>query len=167
MIRIRAISLWEPWATAMAWALKSYETRGWRPSRLPYGTLLAIHAAQRRPTRADLAIAESVGLTAKDLRPGHILSVHRLDRILTTEEVEPRIDDIERHLGNYEAGRYAWHCPLIHRLDQPIAALGKQGFFWVQVPYFAVSPNCDTLASESRHHNAHPINHVPAKKEAP
>jgi hypothetical protein len=41
---MRAISLWQPWASAIALRLKSNETRGWATT---YRGPLAIHAALR------------------------------------------------------------------------------------------------------------------------
>ncbi|TRU31740.1 MAG: ASCH domain-containing protein [Microcystis aeruginosa Ma_QC_B_20070730_S2] len=41
---MKAISLWQPWASLVANGLKLYETRGW-PTK--YRGVLAIHAAKR------------------------------------------------------------------------------------------------------------------------
>jgi len=43
-LAIKAISLWQPWASLVANGLKLYETRGW-PTK--YRGVLAIHAAKR------------------------------------------------------------------------------------------------------------------------
>ncbi len=43
---MKAISLWQPWATFVALGVKTIETRSWKTS---YRGPLAIHAAKRRP----------------------------------------------------------------------------------------------------------------------
>lgn len=45
-MKIKCISLWQPWASLVAHGAKKIETRSWR-CPLPAGTLLAIHAARK------------------------------------------------------------------------------------------------------------------------
>lgn len=45
---LQAISLWEPWASAIAAGLKSVETRHWKPPKRLVGQRIAIHAAKRK-----------------------------------------------------------------------------------------------------------------------
>ena len=47
---MKAITLWDPWASAMALELKRNETRGWST---PYRGPLAIHAAKRPIRESD------------------------------------------------------------------------------------------------------------------
>ena len=46
---MKAITLWQPWATLVATGLKEYETRSWAPPEDLIGRRLAIHAAKRTP----------------------------------------------------------------------------------------------------------------------
>ena len=41
---IKALTLWQPWASLIAWGEKQYETRSWSTE---YRGLLAIHASKR------------------------------------------------------------------------------------------------------------------------
>jgi len=44
---MKAISLWQPWASLIAAGLKHYETRSWAPPRELIGQTIAIHAAKK------------------------------------------------------------------------------------------------------------------------
>lgn len=44
---MKAISLWQPWASLIACGAKPFETRHWAPPRELIGTTIAIHAAKK------------------------------------------------------------------------------------------------------------------------
>lgn len=44
---MKAISLWQPWASLIACGAKPFETRHWAPPRDLIGTTIAIHAAKK------------------------------------------------------------------------------------------------------------------------
>lgn len=44
---MKAISLWQPWASLIACGAKPYETRHWAPPRELIGQVIAIHAAKK------------------------------------------------------------------------------------------------------------------------
>ena len=44
---MKAISLWQPWASLIACGAKPYETRSWAPPRDLIGQTIAIHAAKK------------------------------------------------------------------------------------------------------------------------
>ena len=44
---MKAISLWQPWASLIACGVKPYETRSWAPPRELIGQPIAIHAAKK------------------------------------------------------------------------------------------------------------------------
>lgn len=48
---MRAISLWQPWAWAILYADKDVENRTWQT---PYRGPLLLHAAKRKPTKAEM-----------------------------------------------------------------------------------------------------------------
>lgn len=56
---MRAITLWQPWASAIAAGLKHVETRSWAPPQKLLDQRIAIHAA-RRPFGINSATAEVV-----------------------------------------------------------------------------------------------------------
>lgn len=53
---MKALSLWEPWATLIAVGVKTIETRSWAPPRKLLGERIAIHAAKHKPSKSDLAL---------------------------------------------------------------------------------------------------------------
>ncbi len=55
---MQAISLWQPYATLVAIGAKPFETRHWAPNPSRIGRRTAIHAAQRRPTRDEIAFSD-------------------------------------------------------------------------------------------------------------
>lgn len=44
---MKAISLWQPWASLIACGIKPFETRSWAPPRHLIGQSIAIHAAKK------------------------------------------------------------------------------------------------------------------------
>ena len=46
---MKAITLWQPWASMVAMGLKQNETRSWAPPKALIGERIAIHAAKRVP----------------------------------------------------------------------------------------------------------------------
>jgi hypothetical protein len=152
---VRAISLWQPWASAMAVlrpgtdrALKSVETRGWRPVPEMIGQRLAICAAktQRDPeTGAKLsdwwmehvkrrqgyrACFEMAGFTDWESLPfGAVLCHGVLAGVHPTEKLVHEIDAIEKDWGNYAPGRYGWEQIAQPRRKPLAGASGSPSFF--------------------------------------
>lgn len=62
---MKAISLWQPWASLIACGAKPYETRSWAPPRELIGQSIAIHAAKK--------IDKEAALFAEDLKYGQHL----------------------------------------------------------------------------------------------
>ena len=129
---MRAISLWEPWATAIAVGAKKIETRGWPTS---YRGPLAIHAAK---TRAHVEFLFTIhaeplrkeGITlVEHLAFGCVVATCRLEMCVRTEHARRNLSDIELGLGNYEDGRFAWMLKDVVRLPKPIPARGAR-MFW-------------------------------------
>jgi hypothetical protein len=52
---MKAISLWQPYASLIAVGVKSHETRSWAPPASAIGQRIAIHAAKRRPHAIELS----------------------------------------------------------------------------------------------------------------
>ena len=57
---MKAISLHQPWASAVAIGIKTHETRSWRTN---YLGPLAIHAAKKRCPENELAFEQILDLT--------------------------------------------------------------------------------------------------------
>jgi hypothetical protein len=122
-----AISLWQPWATAMALSEKTIETRSW-PTR--HRGLLAIHAAQKL---VDVSALVGVREFAKGrfLPLGAVLAVVSLDgckEALSYKSIY-KLDWKEAIWGNFEPGRWCWTTSNLRPMGVPILCRGRQGLF--------------------------------------
>jgi activating signal cointegrator 1 len=125
---MRAISLWQPWATAIAVGNKRVETRHWTTR---YRGPLAIHAAKRwGPDQREFASVEhALGRLPARVPLGVIVATCRLVDIRPTQELHPTVSAVERLYGNYEWGRFGWLLEDVVALPEPIPFKGGQGFF--------------------------------------
>ncbi len=125
---MKALTLTQPWATAIATGVKAIETRSWRTH---YRGPLAIHAAKGFPRKArEFATFEfTIGRIPKRLALGAVIAVATLVDIVPAEEVVYEISAIERLYGDYTAGRWAWKFADVHELDEPVPALGHPGLW--------------------------------------
>jgi hypothetical protein len=140
---VRAISLWQPWATLIAIGAKSIETRSWET--LHRGPI-AIHAAKKwdrtlaamcvdQPHFRKRLFAPEHGLVSEDgkglvLPFGCIVataSLVRIERIGVS--YRHGISDEEAAFGDYSPGRFAWHLRDVVKLDVPVPVRGAQGIF--------------------------------------
>lgn len=154
---MKAISLWQPWASAIALDLKHFETRGWRPPEKLVGQLLAIHAAKRKdetgvwrwmqhnlniqpgqtPEDFDPAALDQVADSFHALPFGAIVCIVRVEAVFQVSHrpsVLKHIGENEEKWGDYGEGRYYWQLKLIYKLDQAIPCVGRQGIFDWQIP---------------------------------
>ena len=155
---MKAISLWQPWASLIAVGAKRIETRGWFTS---YRGPLAIHATQKFEGWMQELLDDEPFLSAlseadfRPMPPGGDIRVPRGVIVATCELVAcVRIDvhlrlhhpetlgvpaemgivsvppsGDEFHFGDYTPGRFAWLLHNIRRLPQPVPAKGKQGLW--------------------------------------
>ena len=124
---MKAITLWQPWASAMAFGWKKIETRSWSTNhRGP----LFIHAAKKRIGWPSLYIQgafDDVAFQPSDLPLGCILcSVDLIDCKKIT--IPNRPDMAERQFGDYTHGRFMWITENL-KIFKPIPFRGNQGFF--------------------------------------
>lgn len=122
---MKAISLWQPWASAIADGNKKIETRGW--STRYRGTIL-IHAAKHfSKAIKDMCYARCI---AVDQLPfGAIVAVADLAGVQTTEYLNLKINYYERQWGDYTPGRFGWQLKNIRAFKEPIHYRGAQGLF--------------------------------------
>lgn len=127
---MKAISLWQPWASAIALGYKRHETRSW-PTR--HRGPIAIHAAKRW-TRDERDWCRHFAAQLGDMRlldppRGAIVAVARLVAATKMEDVVASLSRQEVALGNYAPGRHAWRLEDIRNLTTPIPFTGRQGIF--------------------------------------
>jgi len=148
---LKALSLWQPWASLMAVSAKMIETRSWSTS---YQGLIAIHAAkkwdaglietanQRRFSEALFGREPLPKFAASENLPrGCFIAVGRLVDCKITSyrdyrsgfDVEsPEIPDKstdEFWFGDYSPRRFMWVFDEIWQLRNPVYARGYQGLW--------------------------------------
>lgn len=138
-MRIKALSVWQPWASLLAHGVKEYETRSWATK---YRGLLAIQASARwgRDQREVVGwhpypdLLAALELSAADLPLGFVVGVAELVDVVPTLKVAPLLSENEQRLGDFRPGRFAWKLGNVRPLSVPIYAKGAQGLWWWDVP---------------------------------
>lgn len=146
---MKAITIWQPWASLLVSGRKRYETRSWATT---YHGPIAIHAAKRPVRRTiDALVADSDGngwstleeLDSLFIRPGAldqlptgaVVGTAILTRCnLITEDFLAKLTPMERALGDFSLGRYAWEFHAMVPVDPPIPVKGAQGLWNWDVP---------------------------------
>lgn len=126
---MKAISLWQPWASLMAAGVKIHETRHWST---PHRGKIAIHAAKRLDHAAapDQLCASVFGsFWARELPAGAIVAIGDLRRVALASEIEAKVTSADRTAGNFAVGRFAWEIANLQALRKPIPVIGRQGLF--------------------------------------
>ena len=126
---MKAITLWQPWASLITEGMKTRETRSWQPPASLVGQRIAIHAAKRPMTNEHLTatvVRELLQLgfgQPSDLPYGAVVCTAVLVRVFPTEGIE--LDPY----GDYSRGRFAWEFVGLEKLDPPVPAKGHQRFW--------------------------------------
>ena len=153
---MKAITIWQPWASLLACGAKQFETRG-RATR--YRGPIAIHAAKKTFDPLDFAVfdpplAQAIqealkvaGMSINYLPLGAIIATakliacHPIVSVGYTGCVGGRIAWVDGELnphypaaheimfGDWTSGRYAWEITNVRMLPEPIPAKGQQGFW--------------------------------------
>lgn len=139
---MKAVSLWQPWASLIACGAKTVETRSWPAPRSVVGQRIAIHAAKRTSELAMLRAPvfrdalrerrELVHLVDGELPLGHIVAtavltdcfVMSASRCADVRANQP----LEYAFGHWEPGRFGWQLADVQVVD-PIPYRGAQGLF--------------------------------------
>jgi activating signal cointegrator 1 len=121
---MKALSLWQPWASAIAIGVKRIETRHWPTN---YRGPLLIHAAKRKTDVADEIEDLELDLDLTTLPFGALVAVARLVDCRRTDGLA--VSDREAMLGNYSTGRFGWILEDIRAFSDPIPYRGAQGLF--------------------------------------
>ena len=128
-MRMKAISLLQPWATLVVLGIKTIETRSWRTS---YRGRILIHASQGKagnifaaeppfkkyiPNFKTLPFGAIIGeATITDVIPVEMMQM--------TDELINRLTMEEKAFGDYSEGRYAWIMEDPKPFATPIPARG-------------------------------------------
>jgi hypothetical protein len=132
---MKAISLWQPWASLWCSKRKVHETRHWRCSHRGW---LLVHAAKHfekdfepdDPLR--LILDDEFGRHwESDLPTGALIGMVNVVDCQPTRMLfgDPAASDDDRVCGNFALGRFAWRRDEFRLFDPPIPYRGAQGIF--------------------------------------
>jgi activating signal cointegrator 1 len=141
---MKAISLWQPWASLWCSPAKEHETRHWPTSHRGW---LAVHGAKRFEKDFDgdplaIIINDEFGHDwQKTLPRGALIGLVEIVRCEKTETVMlewgcppepvPMMHWADYHCGDFSTGRYGWQRGKFIRFAEPIPYRGIQGIFHV------------------------------------
>jgi hypothetical protein len=136
---MKALSLWQPWASAIALGHKRIETRHWSTD---FRGPLAIHAAKLFTSeQRDFHIAEMRSWRLpRELPFGAIVALARLVDVVPTEQLATHVGDVEALYGNYGPNRFGWLLADIEPLAVPVPFTGRQGLFHVPEEALGFAP---------------------------
>lgn len=141
---MKALPLWQPWASLVAIGAKQIETRHWPAPTALVGQRFAIHATK---TPEHLHLCERAPFDrylhgTKGVLPlGAIVATVVLDRCerITVELARDLALD-ELAFGDYTPGRYAWRLRDVAAVTPPRAYRGSQGIFEVPNELLGLAP---------------------------
>lgn len=142
---MKALSLWQPWASAIALGAKTIETRSWSTS---YRGPIAIHAAKRKVIGELEALQRSkisdfVGQMPWSLKLpfGAIVATAKLvDCVPSNSWKLHNMSSSNFYLGDFSPGRFAWLLEDVVALPEPIPYRGAQGLFEIPDEVLEVAP---------------------------
>jgi hypothetical protein len=134
---MKAISLWQPWASLWCSPRKVHETRHW-PCR--HRGWLLVHAAKH--FEKDFGPADPLRLIlldefgpnwATDLPTGALIGMVNVVDCQPTQTFlgDSAASDDDRECGNFTLGRFAWKRDRFRLFDRPMPYRGRQGIFVV------------------------------------
>lgn len=145
---MKALSLWQPHAHAIALGLKPYETRDW-PTK--YRGPLAVHAAKRPwedvgdwHREARLRIRSGIACCHETIGPmafGAVVCVADVVDCIPTRELRGSIPPEHEFWGDFSdgergMGRFAFKLQNVRVLKEPFYVRGQQGLWELSVPGF-------------------------------
>ncbi len=132
---MKALTLWQPWASLIAWGHKEYETRSWATA---YRGPLAIHAGKMSNAQElfDTNYYYKNALLKHwhkpdDLPKSAVLCIVNLVACVQTDSLRDTIllSQQERNFGDWSHGRWAWRLEMVEVLKEPITVTGAQGLW--------------------------------------
>lgn len=128
---MKALTFTQPWASLVACGAKRIETRSWATD---YRGPLAIHAAKTIPAWVDEWEAAMLPLLARyNVLPIRALPLGCVVATCTLADVVPAAkalpDTVDRMLGDFTPGRFAWLLADVQPLPVPVPARGSLGLW--------------------------------------
>jgi activating signal cointegrator 1 len=141
---IKAISLWQPWASLWLSPNKLHETRHWKT---PHRGRLLVHATKQMvfdvgANLEDILLSEYGGHWGMDLPRGAIIGMVDLIDCIPTERIVTNFrwtveEQIDNACGNFDDGRFGWRRGTYWKFREPIPYRGRQSIF--SVPHEVVA----------------------------
>lgn len=156
---MKALTVWQPWASLILIGAKPYEFRGWKPPRSLIGHRIAIHAGARPVRPGEILqlinmMRDPVVCGTPCLHPSALDLLNQVRRdpkclplshiVCTAVLGEPKPGDLCAEEFGEKAGNdsdrdgtFNWGWPLtaIHPLEPPIPMRGAQGLWnWNGAP---------------------------------
>lgn len=133
---MKGISVWQPWASLIAVGAKRFETRGWRAPNRQIGQDLAmcsaktnkgIHLSMTDRRLRGICLERLGSLPLPMGAVVAVVTVMACIRMPPLESEEP--GDLERTVGDWSDGRWAWSLGNLRALATPVPVLGSQHLF--------------------------------------
>ena len=156
--KLKAISLWQPWASLIPLGLKHYETRSWKTDYR--GKLLICSTAGNSKQHKEyLKICNELKLPPwENFLHGCAIALCDLtDCIKMTDEFLQQQSRTEILCGDWQVGRYAWKLENIQPIAEPFAVKGKQGLFDISLQNHEFSNQGERENPEPETHNLEPL----------
>ena len=115
VVKIKAISIHQPWADWVVRGIKQFETRPWKTN---IRGVVAIHAAKKKTK-----------FWCEGMPLGAIIGTVEIVDCVPVEMIRRQLSQEERSRGDFSNGRYAWRLENARILKRPIALRGWQGFW--------------------------------------
>jgi hypothetical protein len=145
-MKVKVLSLWQPWASLVAGRFKQSETRSWNTT---HRGILAIHATKSEPRwvndlmngrlhESNQLFWECLGRMGYEAFPqlprGAVVALVELTSVFPTQQLRNGLKEQELTFGDWRPGRFAWVFSAISRLSEPIPAVGRQGLWEWEMP---------------------------------
>lgn len=141
---IKALSIWQPWASLFAAGVKRHHTSYWStdyrgPIALCAGKTLDVAGAPEDLCRSVL------GARWRDHVPlGQVLAIGRLASCRPAERVRCGCTTADLAAGSFLTGNYAWRIEDIRPVRALVGVTGRQGLFnWRQPDDVELGPTID------------------------
>jgi len=151
---MKAITLYQPWASLIMTGAKTFETRSWATK---YRGPLVICSAKGGLSKSellhllstwqiqsglaplvgdplDLSFRSFPGVKIDHLPFGKALGVVDLTNCSKSGDLSRNQINTDWPYGDFTLGRYAWKLENVRPFDKPIPVIGRQGFFNFEVP---------------------------------
>ena len=122
---MKAYTVYQPYAYATVAGIKHYETR---PRRTHIRGRVAVHAGKGNPQFVSLPVSIALPESAV-LHYGAVLGTVEIVDCVPVEEIVNTLTPLERALGDFSPGRFAWVLRNPVMFEKPIPARGQQGWW--------------------------------------